>query len=474
MKRFVRYGAGGLAVLLAAYFLFAEPKRSAAPPKQASPPVVQQTQEKSKFYRINYISEVQEARKQLDSSGHVITIHHNSKQTSHYMKREVTVKFKTPPAPDNLKQTMTHINGWKKAGSGTLYIFKSHTMSTDELIAYFNKRQDVRFAEPNYLLLPNATPNDTLYPRYQWNMPAIDMEKAWDITKGKPDVIIAVIDTGVDLTHPEFQGKLVSGYNVLNDSNKAQDDNGHGTHVAGIIAAKTNNQQGIAGIAWNNKIMPVKGIGADGSGSSFDIARGIIWAADHGAKVINMSVGNYHPSNVLHDAIKYAFSKNVIMIAASGNDHTNQPSYPAAYPEVISVAAVDWKGKQAEFSNFGPHIDVSAPGVDIPSTYIQKDYASLSGTSMACPHVAGLAGLIRSLNSSLSNREVMKIIREATTDAGIKGWDQHYGYGIMDVPRALQLAGIKMQNAAQPTAPKQEPTPHKNGGLLEWLRQLFM
>lgn len=469
MKRFIRYGAGGLAVLLAAYVLLAGPERSAAPPKQPPPSVVQQSQEKSKFYRVNYISEIQETRKQLNSSGHVITIHHNSNETSHYMKHEVTVKFKTPPSPDNLANTMSRINGWKKAGNGTMYIFKSHTMSTDELIAYFSKRQDVQFAEPNFLLLPNTTPNDTLYSRYQWNMPAIDMERAWDISKGKPDVIIAIIDTGVDLTHPEFEGKLVSGYNVLNGSNKPQDDNGHGTHVAGIIAAKTNNQRGIAGIAWNNKIMPVKGIGADGSGSSFDIAQGVIWAADHGAKVINMSVGNYHPSNVLHDAIKYAFSKNVVMVAASGNDHTDQPSYPAAYPEVLSVAAVDWKGKQAEFSNFGPYIDVAAPGVDIASTYTQSDYASLSGTSMACPHVSGLAGLIRSLNSSLSNAEVMKIIREATTDAGPQGWDQNYGYGIMDVPRALELAGINMQNATPPTRPKEE----HGRSLLERLWQLF-
>lgn len=186
MKRFIRYGAGGLAVLLAAYVLLAGPERSAAPPKQPSPSVVQQSQEKSKFYRINYISEIQETRKQLNSSGHVITIHHNSNETSHYMKREVTVKFKTPPSPDNLANTMSRINGWKKAGNGTMYIFKSHTMSTDELIAYFSKRQDVQFAEPNFLLLPNTTPNDTLYSRYQWNMPAIDMERAWDISKGKP------------------------------------------------------------------------------------------------------------------------------------------------------------------------------------------------------------------------------------------------------------------------------------------------
>ncbi|MMZ54441.1 Thermostable alkaline protease precursor [compost metagenome] len=134
------------------------------------------------------------------------------------------------------------------------------------------------------------------------------------------------------------------------------------------------------------------------------------------------------------------------------------------------MAAVDWQGKQAEFSNFGSHIDVSAPGVDIPSTYTQNHYASLSGTSMACPHVAGLAGLIRSLNPSLSNTEVMKIMRQATRDAGKPGWDQDYGYGIMDVPRALNLAGVQMQNTNQEPnlVPKQ-----KGDGLLEQLKDLF-
>lgn len=475
MRRFAQYSAFALAILAGAYFLLAQPERSAAPPKPANPSVVQQKQQQGKFYRINYISEVQEARTQLNNSEHVITIHHNSNQTTHYMKREVTVKFKQPPSPSTLQQTLTAINGWKKAGTGTHFIFKSRTKSTEELIAYFNKRSDVQFAEPNYLLLPNATPNDTLYPRYQWNMPAINMEKAWDISKGRADVVIAVIDTGIDLKHPEFQGKLAPGYNVLNKTNRPQDDNGHGTHVSGIIAANTNNGEGIAGIAWNNKIMPIKGIGSDGSGSSFDIAQGIIWATDHGAKVINMSVGNYHPSNVLHDAIKYAFRKNVVMVAASGNDHTSQPSFPAAYPEVLSVAAVDWNGQQAEFSNFGSYIDVAAPGVDIASTYTQSDYASLSGTSMACPHVAGLAGLIRSLNPDLSNTEVMKIMRNATRDAGPLGWDHNYGYGIIDVPYALHLAGVQMQNATRPSPPVQKkPQQRENNGLFEQLRDLFM
>ncbi|AMA72432.1 MULTISPECIES: S8 family peptidase [Aneurinibacillus] len=469
MRNFTRYAVGGLAVIFAgACFLLAQPEQSEAPPKKPDTSSVSQQTKPHKFYRINYISGLNETRTRLNNSEHVITIHHNSNETSHYMKREVTVKFKRPPSPTELKQMIQAINGWEKARFGSMYIFKSRTMSADELIAYFNKRPNVQFAEPNYLLLPNATPNDMLYPRYQWNMPAINMEQAWDISKGRENVIIAVIDTGVDLTHPEFQGKLVKGHNVLNDSDRPQDDNGHGTHVAGIIAAKTNNREGIAGIAWNNKIMPIKGIGSDGSGSSFDIARGIIWAADHGASVINMSVGNYHPSNVLHDAIKYAFSKNVVMVAASGNDHTSQPSFPAAYPEVISVAAIDWQGNQANFSNYGSYIDVAAPGVDIPSTYVQGDYASLSGTSMACPHVAGLAGLIRSLNPELNNSEVMKIIRAATWDAGQPGWDHYYGYGIVNVPHALQLAGTHTQNTT-PSATK----PTQKNTFWEQLQKLF-
>jgi subtilisin family serine protease len=453
MKRLAKYGAGGLILLAGLYFWLAGPSPGNAPSAPKTYSVTQQKEKPEKFYRINYISEAEETRTSLNNSEHVITIHHNSNETSHYMKREVTVKFKKMPSKLVLNGILHDINGWQKKHWDHTFIFKSHTRSTDELIAYFNKRNDVQFAEPNFLLLPNAVPNDTLYPQYQWNMPAINMEKAWDISQGREDVIIAIVDTGIDLTHPEFVGKLVKGHNILNGSDQPQDDNGHGTHVAGIIAARTNNQEGVAGITWNNKIMPIKGIGSDGSGSSFDIAKGIIWAADHGASVINMSIGNYHPSNVLHDAIKYAFRKNVVMIAASGNDNTSQPSFPAAYPEVISVAAVDWKGGKAEFSNFGSYIDVAAPGVDIPSTYVNNTYASLSGTSMACPHVAGWAGLIRSLNKNLSNSEVMKILREATHDAGTPGWDHYYGYGIMDVPRALELASMHTQNNQKPPSP---------------------
>ncbi|TGV04084.1 peptidase S8, partial [Mesorhizobium sp. M00.F.Ca.ET.186.01.1.1] len=161
---------------------------------------------------------------------------------------------------------------------------------------------------------------------------------------------------------------------------------------------------------------------------------------DHGADVINLSVGNYTSSAALQEACRYAFEKNVILVAASGNDATNQPSYPAAYDEVLAVAAVDHRKERADFSNFGDYVDVAAPGVDIPSTYIYSDYASLSGTSMACPHVAALASLVRSVHPDMKNRDVMELIRQSATDLGAPGHDQLYGYGMINVNQTLRQA----------------------------------
>lgn len=424
--------------------------------------------EQAAYYKINNVGKVKDIRKKLEESTHIVTIHHNSKDKSHYVKNEVAVKFIRHPGESELKKIASAINGKESEHHSNICVFKSKSLSTHQLIDFFSKRKDVQYSEPHYLLLPNVIPNDTYYPKYQWNMPMIDMEKAWDISKGKNDVIVAIVDTGIDLKHPEFNGKLVTGYNVLNNSNNPMDDNGHGTHVAGIIAAKTNNREGVAGMTWNNSIMSVKGIGGDGSGSSLDIAKGIRWATDHGAKVINLSVGNYNPSQVLHDAITYAFSKDVVLISATGNDNSSQPSYPASYPEVLGVSAVDATGKRAEFSNFGASVDVVAPGVDIPSTYIDQDYAELSGTSMACPHVSGLAALILSINPSLKSQQVMNIIQNSAHDLGTAGRDDLYGYGLIDVPRALELT--KASSIQQSTRHTQ---PARKKSFFEQLRDRF-
>ncbi|HBI04432.1 MAG TPA: peptidase S8 [Paenibacillaceae bacterium] len=418
--------------------------------------------------KINNIQQVLDARKKLEQSTRIVTIHHNSRDKSHYMKNEVAVKFNKRLSHQELKALSNSVNGEGAIHHDHIYIFKSKNWSSHKLVDFFTKQKNVLFAEPHYLLLPNMVPNDTFYPSYQWNMPIIDMEKAWDISKGKETIKVAVIDTGVELNHPEFKGKLTSGYNVLSGSSNANDDNGHGTHVTGIIAAHINNKEGIAGMTWYNPVIPIKGIGADGSGSSFDIAKGIKWATDHGAKVINLSVGNYNPSEVLHDAIKYAYTKDVVMIAATGNDDTSQPSYPASYPEVIGVSAVDGNKKRASFSNYGSSVDVVAPGVDIPSTYTNQEYAQLSGTSMACPHVTGLATLIRSVNPSLKNEQVMSIIKYSSQDLGTAGRDDYYGYGLINVSKALELAKAGyVQQSSRHTPPV------RNKGFFQQLRERF-
>ena len=251
---------------------------------------------------------------------------------------------------------------------------------------------------------------------------------------------VAIIDSGVDLTHPDLIRRLGPGYNVLADDRSPNDENGHGTHVAGIIASQPNNDEGVAGITWFNPIMAVKALNADGYGTSIDVAKGIRWAVDHGAKVINLSLGNYQPSSVLEEAIRYADAHDVVLVAASGNDSTSQPSFPAAYPEVISVGAVNPDLSYALYSNYGDYVDVVAPGTNIASTFAGHRYAALSGTSMAAPHVTALAALIRSVNPRLSNDEVRDIILESADDLGERGKDPYYGYGLINVYRALELA----------------------------------
>lgn len=408
--------------------------------------------------RINYIEQVKDTRRGLEKSAHIKTLRHNTRDRSHYVEHEVVVRFSPRPDQAAIQKLLASVDGRIKRDYGQAMIIKSRSLTTRQLMKKLAEHPDSVYAEPNYLLLPNRRPNDPYYREYQWNLPLIGMEQSWDISRGSSDVVVAVVDTGIDLRHPEFAGKLVDGYNVLEDNNVPQDDNGHGTHVAGVIAAKTNNADGIAGMSWNGKLMPIKAIGADGAGSAFDIAQGIYWATDHGADVINLSVGNYTSSAALKEACRYAFDHNVVLVAASGNDATNQPSYPAAYEEVMSVAAVDHNRQRADFSNFGDYVDVAAPGVDIPSTYIHSDYAALSGTSMACPHVAALASLIRSVSSHLKNTEVMQIIRQSSVDLGPPGKDKLYGFGMIDVNAALRQV--------QPAATGQVKQPETIGELL--------
>jgi thermitase len=413
--------------------------------KTVPAPYLSQTKTNATMITLDSIASGNQLKERLNNHSAIKIIQHNEKNQSHYYKKQVTVKFQKIPTKRELTKMEKDIDGQIMKQMNHIFVFESKSKTADELKDYFENIRHVEYAEPNYIYLQNEVPNDLLYLRYQWNLPAIQTEEGWRLSQGNKNIVIAVIDSGVDLDHPDLVHRLKKGYNVLADNGVPEDDNGHGTHVAGIIASEPNNREGVAGITWFNQIMPIKALNAEGYGSSFDVAKGIIWAVEHGARIINLSLGNYQPSELLQEAVRYAYERGVVIIAASGNDNSSQPSYPAAYPEVLSVGAINPDGSRAEFSNYGTYLDVVAPGTGIPSTFVHHRYAALSGTSMAAPHVTALAGLILSLNPELSNIEVMNIINRSTVDLGTPGNDPFFGNGLINVYNAMQLASKRIE-----------------------------
>jgi subtilisin family serine protease len=320
--------------------------------------------------------------------------------------------------------------------------------SPQQFIRTLKSDSQVAYAESDFRVLPDedsdAGYNDPMLPE-QYALQKVEAGKAWTVNPGKDTVKIAIVDTGVDLEHPDLKAKLLDGYNALNPGQPPKDDARHGTHVSGIAAAIGNNAVGVAGLASNCKILPVKVLGAN-SGSLESISAGLIWAADHGADVVNMSLGTYTENQTLGDAVKYALGKNVVCIATMGNDNTEKKRYPAAYPGMIAVGSTDENDKKSGFSNYGPWMTVSAPGSNILSTlptYMStgnSGYGKLSGTSMAAPLVTGLAGLIRSQNTGMSPKDVAKMIQDSADDLGDSGYDKYFGAGRINALKAVKLA----------------------------------
>lgn len=305
--------------------------------------------------------------------------------------------------------------------------------------------QDTEYIEANYQYHALEVPNDPEYSR-QWNFRNINLEKAWDETKGE-GVTVAVIDTGVSQVPDLKLTKFVPGYDFVNDKDDANDDNGHGTHVAGTIAQSTNNGYGVAGIAYKAQIMPLKVLAARGGGTIADIAEAIKFAADNNADIINLSLGGGGASQMMKEAIQYAHSKGVTIIAAAGNENRNASSYPARYPEVISVSAIDSAGDKASYSNFGAGVDISAPGGSETGKIIQNTvnprtgesvFVGFQGTSMAAPHVAGVAALVRATGVD-SPDEIRNILLESCRKVQ-EDHLNHFGAGHLDASAAVELA----------------------------------
>lgn len=344
--------------------------------------------------------------------------------------------------------------------------------SVEEMVYLMNMNPFIEYAEPNHIAHLTVTPNDPLF-NLQYalsntgqligNVPGspqgkesadIHAPSGWEEETGKDSVIIGFVDTGLDFDHPELQNKFVSrGKDFVNGDDDATDDNGHGTHIASIAAAETNNGIGIAGVAWNCKILPAKAMSATGLGSYANIIDAIRWLADNGAHVINLSIGGDADSSALKDAMKYAYSQGVVLVASAGNDSTSV-LYPAAYDlYCLAVASTDYNDAHANWSNTGPQVDVAAPGERIlgcvPTWYYAQEwgifdvdpYAYGYGTSSSAPQVAGLAALIKSLKPDLGVMDIMNIIRYSSDDVNqdlLPGVDDNIGYGRINIEKALR------------------------------------
>ncbi len=325
-------------------------------------------------------------------------------QSASYVQGELLVKF-VPGQAVAINQAIGATEGSYNVRIGVSKVVLPAGMSVTQGLAYYRSKIGVSYADPNYIARAHWIPNDPMFAQ-QYGPQKIKCVQGWDVMKGSPSVTIAILDTGIDKQHVDLASKVVGGYDFINDDNDADDDNGHGTHVAGTAAGLTNNGIGIAGVAPNCTLMPVKVLSAGGSGSYEAVASGITFAADNGANVINMSLGGGGGTPALQDAVRYALSRNCVVTASAGNNGNTAPNYPGFYPECIAVASTNQNDQRSGFSTYGDWVDVAAPGSEILSTLPDNSYGAQDGTSMSSPHVAGLAGLIKSIWPAASNAQV--------------------------------------------------------------------
>lgn len=358
----------------------------------------------------------------------------------------------------------------KRGGSLKQSLFKTLGVTSRALLADELQLERLTFATPKQaqrakdrLLASSAIAfveydqtvhsSGDVFKKYQWSLDNtgqrqgkigadIGFSAMQKFIQSKPlkTTLVAVVDTGVNASYADFSGRVRTdlGYDFVRKTKYVLDEQGHGTHVAGIIAATGNNTYGMTGINPKASIIPVKVLDGNGEGTTSNLVRGILHAVKSGAKVINLSLGMPSSSKALEDAITYAHKKNVIIVAASGNESKRTLAYPSLLKDVISVGATDRRDVRASFSNYGTGLDLVAPGVEIPSYIGDGELAFASGTSMATPHVAAVASLLVSLKPTLSATEVERLLKLSAKDLGQKGYDTSYGYGRLDAARAVQ------------------------------------
>ena len=390
-----------------------------------------------------------------------------------YVADEILVRFRPGVADHEVQRAHGQVGG-RVAGVipriGVHVVKLPAGADPERALASYRTFPGVQWAERNAYVYASAAPNDPLYATHQWHYPLVRLPEAWDVVTGSP-LVVAVVDTGVRFDHPDLQGVGAGGWDFVDGDSDASDpgcpvvdptEPSHGTHVAGTVAARTNNGVGAAGVTWGGatgvRIMSVRVLGEDapggecGVGTVAAVAQGIVFAADNGAKVVNLSLGGDSPSLTLETAVNYAYGQGVVLVAAARNE-AGPVRYPAAYPAVIAVAAVACDLSRAPYSNFGPEVELAAPGgaatpscppaspqgwVWSPSwsPAFGHGYWGFRGTSMATPHVSGLVALLMARGVT-SPSEVRQRLRQTAVDLGSPGRDDLFGWGLVEAAAAV-------------------------------------
>ena len=383
------------------------------------------------------------------TSWNVPTVNAQSEGDDPYEPDRLLVQFRPGAAREAVRQA-ANVTPRRSLNSIDIEVVDTPPGMLHASMTALEKNPNVEWVSYDYLTESTFDPNDPLLvDGTQYGPQRINAPAAWDISLGS-GVTIAVVDSGVDLSHPDLVDRLVPGYDIYDDDDNPVDGCGHGTIVAGVAAATGGNAQGIAGIAPDARIMPVRITNDSCNGSYSRIIDGIVYAADNGARVIVVTSGAGVYNYGLHSAVTYARSKGAIVITAAGNRSNSDPFYPGSHPESFNVSATNQDDTLYSRSNFGDQIDVTAPGQAIHSTHWTatggSTYAAMSGTSTSAPHVAGVAALILSQNPGLSVTEVEELIAATADDLGDAGWDPYFGAGIVNAGRALQtLAETNVQ-----------------------------
>jgi thermitase len=304
------------------------------------------------------------------------------------------------------------------------------------------------FVEPDYYAQVTATPNDPGYGQ-EWHLAAIQAPGAWNYTVGSPTVKVAMVDSGVDGTHPDLAPNLAPGYNFVSGGANTSDTMGHGTTTAGVVAAAGNNGVGVTGVEWTSSIMPLVVVDSTGYASYSNIAEAISYAANNGARIVNVSIGGTAASSTLQSAVNYAWSLGTVVFASAGNGGANAPYYPAGCQYVVAVGATDQNNNWESWSNYGSFLSLVAPGSNIYTTSEGGGYTYGSGTSYSSPIAAGVAALVLSYSPSLSASALVSRLEQTATDFGAAGYDPYYGWGLVNASQAI--TGLSYTPPAPPT-----------------------